>query len=242
MKKSRACQAKNPATCVHHGSPLSISSVTIIAAERRNRSDISIYSDPRLAGNDVWTPEMIDNAKSNDKAYVVRSREKFDPNGKNIEASVARLAENYAEVDTYYEENFGGLAWTKADYVSAKEIFARNTRDRSKRDLETAREQQDIQKKYLTAKKQAEKVLKQVGNEPTDPLFKALQTAKLKKTAEKQIWLYETTVKSLENREKLAKDSSEKKNLHTQAIVGRAIILDLKDYKRKLESPTVYKD
>lgn len=242
MKKPRACQAKNPATCVHHGSPLSISSTTITAAERRNRTDISIYSDPHLAGGDAWTPEKINDAKLNDEAYVVRSREKFDPTGDNIKANIERLKELHADAETYYEENFGKLAWTREGYDSTKEIFAGSKRNRLKGDLDTALEQQDIQKKYLTAKKQAEKVLKKVGNEPTDPLFKALQTAKLKKTVDKQIWLYETTVKTLENKEKMTEDNEEKKNLHTQAIVGRAIILDLKDYKRKLEYPTVYKD
>jgi chaperonin cofactor prefoldin len=242
MKKPRACQAKNPDTCVHHGSPLNISSTTITAAERKNRTDISIYSDPHLAGGDLWTPEKLNDAKLNDEAYVVRSREKFDPTGENMKASIERLKELHTDAHTYYEENFGGLAWTKEDYDSTKEIFAGNTRDRLKSNLNTALEQQDIQKKYLAAKRQAEKVLKKVGNEPTDPLFKALQTAKLKKTLDKQIWLYETTVKTLESKEKMAEEKSEKKNLHIQAIVGRAVILDLKDYKRKLSSPTVYED
>lgn len=242
MKKPRACQAKNPATCVHHGSPLSISTTTITAAERRNRTDISTYSDPHLAKAYSWTPEMLNDAKLNDEAYVVRSREKFDPTGDNMKANIERLKELHADAEAYYKEHFGEFAWTKEGYDSTKEIFAGSKRNRLKDNLNTALEQQDIQKRYLTAKKQAEKVLKKVGDEPTDPLFKALQTAKLKKTVEKQIWLYENTVKTLENKEKMAADESEKKNLHTQAIVGRAIVLDLKDYERKLKSPTIYKD
>lgn len=248
------CRAKNPKLCPYHGNPLTFDYSKIRHAARENRGDVRAYSDPVVAKSFGWTPERVKEAKLNIPAYEIREQLAGDLTMSGINSQVNELSQQYNASESIFVHKYKdvelpygsfdhfmeNVSWEYAGLIPEEMTRAKQDLNIKKRQYEEAVQKQQYMLAYSKLKNSTASFIKEASGDENDTLFKKLSGKKLKQAIEQQEWVLKQSVsryeKVIANPETPQKERSE---YSMRAISARAVLLDIEDYKLRLNYENV---